>query len=141
MHFHRVLYKWRMHWKSSSITTDPNTAQNKNKSIDLVIRIELTRSILSSQLSDFLRNSTIYFLCVYISIACFLRVTVSLLCLSKAVSRILVPIYNYIISEGSKNCFSLETDTATKPWLSGNMLPNIKICENEWSNYQKIWES
>ena len=24
---------------------------------------------------------------------------------------------------------------ATKPWLSGNMFPNIKICENGWSNF------
>ena len=28
----------------------------------------------------------------------------------------------------------LVTGTATKPWLSGNMLPNINTCENGWSN-------
>ena len=30
--------------------------------------------------------------------------------------------------------FKLVTGTATKPRLSGNMLPNIKSCENPWSN-------
>ena len=29
------------------------------------------------------------------------------------------------------------TYIATKPWLSGNMLPNIKICENGWSNFKE----
>ena len=29
------------------------------------------------------------------------------------------------------------TFTATKPWLSGNMLPNIKTCENGWSNFSE----
>ena len=28
----------------------------------------------------------------------------------------------------------LVTGIATKPWLSGNMLPNIKTCENRWAN-------
>ena len=30
------------------------------------------------------------------------------------------------------------TGIATKPWLSGNMLPNIKTDENGWSNF---WEN
>ena len=29
----------------------------------------------------------------------------------------------------------LVTGIATKPRLSGNMLPNIKTCENGWSNF------
>ena len=30
--------------------------------------------------------------------------------------------------------FEIVTGIATKPWLSRNMLPNIKTCENGWSN-------
>ena len=33
--------------------------------------------------------------------------------------------------------FELVTCIATKPWLSGNMLPNIKTCENWWSNFSE----
>ena len=33
--------------------------------------------------------------------------------------------------------FDLVTGTASKPWLSGNMLPNIKTCGNGWSNFYK----
>ena len=33
--------------------------------------------------------------------------------------------------------FYLMTGTATKPWLSGIMLPNIKTCENRWSNFSE----
>ena len=33
--------------------------------------------------------------------------------------------------------FDIVPGTATKPRLSGNMLPNIKTCENEWSNFSK----
>ena len=29
------------------------------------------------------------------------------------------------------------TGIATKPRLSGNMLPKIKTCENEWSNFSE----
>ena len=36
--------------------------------------------------------------------------------------------------------FDLVTGTATKPRLSGNMLPNIKTCENGWSNFSEtVW--
>ena len=31
--------------------------------------------------------------------------------------------------------FELVTGTEMKPWLSPNMLPNIKTCENGWSNF------
>ena len=33
--------------------------------------------------------------------------------------------------------FDLVTDTARKPWLSGNMLPNIKTFGNGWSNFSE----
>ena len=31
----------------------------------------------------------------------------------------------------------LVTGTATNPRVSGNMLPNIKTCENGWSNFSE----
>ena len=31
--------------------------------------------------------------------------------------------------------FDLVTGPTTKPWLSGNMLPNINTCENGWLNF------
>ena len=31
--------------------------------------------------------------------------------------------------------FELVTGTEMKPWLSGNVLPNINTCENGWSNF------
>ena len=34
--------------------------------------------------------------------------------------------------------FELVTGPATKPSLSGNMSPNIKACENGWSNFSEI---
>ena len=37
--------------------------------------------------------------------------------------------------------FDLLTGTATKPWLSGNMLPNIKTCENGCSNFPRKFEN
>ena len=49
-----------------------NGTQNLSKCIDFVMRIELTRSILMSQFSDLLKNSTIHFpVCLYM-ITCFL---------------------------------------------------------------------
>ena len=33
--------------------------------------------------------------------------------------------------------FYLVMDTATKPLLSGNMLPNINTCKNGWSNFSE----
>ena len=53
-----------------------------------------------------------------------------------------VPIYLYLIIEGRWNCSSLiVTFTATKPWLSRNMLPNINTRENGWLNFYQIFES
>ena len=64
-------------------------------------------------------------------VTCFLRVAVSLPCRLQAISKIHVPIYPcLIISEGRRNCSTFST--ATKPRLSGNMLPNINTCENWW---------
>ena len=31
----------------------------------------------------------------------------------------------------------LVTGIATKPQLSGNMLPNIKTCKNKWGNFSE----
>ena len=88
-----LLHKWTMHGTSPSITTDTNTVQNWSKLIDYVIINALTRAILLSWLSNFLRNSIIY-LCMFLFLVTFfLRVTVSLLCRLQAVSKIHYPIY------------------------------------------------
>ena len=85
----------------------PNTVQNKIELINLVIRIELTRSILMPRFSNFLGNSIINFpIFLYVE-TYFLRVAVSLLCRLQAVSKTLVPIYPYLISEGIRNCSTL----------------------------------
>ena len=69
-------------------------------------------------------------------VTCFLRVTVSLLYRLEAVSKIHVAIYPcLIISEGRRNCstfWSAQLGKATKPRLSGYMLPNINTFENEY---------
>ena len=68
--------------------------------IDLVIQIGRYESI-------FLRNSTINFRILYV-VTCFMWVTVSLLCRGyKLLSKIHVPIYPYLISEGRGNCPTL----------------------------------
>ena len=58
--------------------------QNESKLIDLVLRIELIRTILSPGLLDFLRNSTIHIRMFLYLVTCFLRVVVSLLRRSQA---------------------------------------------------------
>ena len=37
----RLFYKWTVHGKSPSITTDPNTVQNESKLTALVMRVKL----------------------------------------------------------------------------------------------------
>ena len=105
---------------------------------------------------NFLKNSTIDFRMFSYLLTCFLRVMVSLKWRLRAVSKIHVVIYPYLISEGIRKCstlwpsqqrtrdsqetwhqimFDLVTFTATNPWLSGNMAPNITTCENGCSNF------
>ena len=124
------------YFKNVNIIRDHNTIQNQRKLIDLVMRIELTREILSSRISDFLRNSTIDFCMFSHFVTCFLRVTVSLLCWSHAVSKIHIPIYPILIVIGTK-LLELVTGTTTKPRLSGNMLPNIKRCKDLLANFSE----
>ena len=47
MIMHRLLFKWTVHGKSPSITTDPSTIQNDSKLLDLVIRTNCYRHICS----------------------------------------------------------------------------------------------
>ena len=80
---------------------------NKCKLIDLIIIFELTRAILMTRFSNFLKNSIIHFrMSLYLE-TCFQKIAVSLLCRLQAVSKIHVPIYPYIISEGRRNCSTL----------------------------------
>ena len=57
-------------FKNDNITMDPNTKQNLSKLIDLVMQIELNRTILLLQLLDLLRNSTIHFRMFLYSVSC-----------------------------------------------------------------------
>ena len=54
-------YELAVSLKISYLNGLSNTVQNLSKSIDLLIRIELTRAILMPRFSNFLRNSTIHF--------------------------------------------------------------------------------
>ena len=56
------------------------------------------------RLCNFLRHSNIHFRTFSYFVTCFLGVTVSLLCRLQAVSKIHIPIYPYLISEGRRNC-------------------------------------
>ena len=77
---------------------------NNSKLIDLVIRIVLTWVILMLRFSIFFLN-WIHFR-MYLE-TYFLRVTVSLLCRLRAVSKIHVPLYPYIIGKWRRNCSTL----------------------------------
>ena len=80
---------------------------NNCTSIDLEIRIELSRAILMPRFSNSLRNSNIHFRMFLYLVTYSLRVTVPLLCRLQDVSKIQVPIYPYLISEGRRNCSTL----------------------------------
>ena len=103
--------------------------------IHFVKRIKLTRAILVPLFSNFLRNSSIHFRMFLYLETCFL-VTVLLLCRLQAVSKIHVPIYPYLISEGRRNCTTL-WPAQQRNRDSQNTLPNIKTCENGWSNFSE----
>ena len=110
----------------------PNTGENRGnycKSIDLVIRIELTQAILMPRFSNFLRNSTVHFLMFLCLETCFPRVTDLLLWRLQAVSKIHVPFLsrNLIMWRETK-LFDLVTGTATKPRLG----KHVTKYENKW---------
>ena len=99
-----------------------------------MIWIKLNRAILMPGLSLFLGNRTINFRMFECFVTCFFRVTVSLLWRLQAVSKIHVPIYPSNNWWRETKLFDPLIGTATKPRLSGNMLPNINTCEN-WCWY------
>ena len=93
--------------RSQRTPTPHKIKVKKCKLIDLVIRSELTQAILMPRFSNFQINLIIHFrMFLYLGIG-FLRVTVSLLCRLQAVSKLHVPIYPCLISEGRWNCSSL----------------------------------
>ena len=100
---HRLLYIWTMHGKSPEL--NHSGLQHRSKLKYLVMRIELTQSILMPWLLNFRTNSAILFRMFFNSVTCFLRVTVSLLSRLQAVSKIHVPIYLSLSnnSEGRRN--------------------------------------
>ena len=136
------------------------------------MRIVLILAILSIQLSNFLRNSTIHFrnfLCLvtFFSSHCFVAVPGTIYNNFAPFTNYIGYIYIYIyIYYNFQSVFSpihintdddifvdwsragadtlehvslikLVTGMTTKPWLSGNMLPNINTCENLWSNFSE----
>ena len=121
----------------SQLTPTPYKIKINNcKLIDLVIRIELIRATLMPRLANFSEKFDHSFRMFLYLETCFLRVMASLICRLQDVAKIHFPIYSNLISEGRWNC-DRETGTAMKPWLSGNMFPNIKTCEHLWSNFSK----
>ena len=84
----------------------------------------------------FSRKSKINFRMILYLVICFLRVKVSLLCRLQAVPKIHVPIFPYLMW-WKKKLFDLVTCTATKPRLSGDILPNINTCKNGWSHFSE----
>ena len=123
-----------MHEKSPSITTDTNTIQKLSKLIDLMTRIELSRAILTPWLSNFLWNWIIHFCMFLYLVICFLRVTVSLLCRLQSVSKIHVPIYSYLISEGRRN-FSILWSAQQRNRDSQETCTKHQHMRNGWSNF------
>ena len=86
---HKLLYKWtaRSRVVNLKIITSQRTPvpyEIKLNLIDLEMRFELIRTILSLRLSDFLRNLTMHFRMFLYLVTCFLRLTMSLLCRSQA---------------------------------------------------------
>ena len=104
----------------------------------MVIRIELSKPLLIALFSNFLRNLTIPCRIFLYLVTCFPTVAVSILCWSQG-RTISSPFTNYIDRDKLEDIsiIRLVTGIATKPWLSGNMFPNIKTCENGWSNFSE----
>ena len=117
-----------MHWKSSSVTTDPNTTPNSSKLIDLVIIIELTRANFMPRLSNFLRNSTIHF-----------RMFLDLKHVSWE-SRFrwyaCNKLYRIYMLQLQRNWSTLWPAQQRKHDSQKHVI-NINTCENWWSNFSK----
>ena len=128
-----ILCKWTMHGKWPSITADQHLTK-LSKVVNLVIRMELTRTILIPWLSNFRRNLIINFWRFLYLITCFLRVTVSLLCRLQAVSKTHVPIDPYMwLVKGEENVRTCDRHNNEFVTLR-KMLPNINTCKNGWSS-------
>ena len=114
---------------------------NNCKLINLVIKIQLTLEILMQRFSNFLKNSTFNFHRFLYLVTCFLRVTVLLLCRSQC--RTISSPFTFLDRDKLEHVslIQLVTDIATKPWLPGNMLPNIKHAKIDDRISKKIWES
>ena len=94
--------------------------------------IEFTWAILIPRLSNFLRNSTIYCLMFLYLVTFPERQDFVAMPVTSCIKDICS---NLSLSNQWRETklFQIVTGTATKPWLSGNMLPNINTCKNGWS--------
>ena len=107
------------------------------KLIDWVIRIESTWAICIPRFSNFLRSLDRPFSHVFIF---------GNMC-PESPGFVAMPVTRRIKDTCSNLSLSTEwrktklldivSGTATKPWLSGNILPNVKTCENGWSDFSK----
>ena len=113
---------------------------NKFKFMDLEIRIELTRVILLPGFSVFFRNSTIHFSMFLYLETCFWESRFRGCAGYKLNLRYMFQFIPIKLWKGDEIVL-LVIGTATKPWLSGNMLLNIKTCVMHGRISHKIWES
>ena len=119
-----------MHRKSPYIIISQQTPTpyKINKLIELMIRIKLNQTILMPGFSYFLGNMTINF-CMFGDMFPQSHSFVTM----ADTSHIKDTCSNLSLSNNwlrDTKLFDLFISTATKPRLSGNMLPNINTCEN-----------
>ena len=103
----------------------------------MVIRIELTRIILKPRFLNFLRNSTFHFHMFFQLVICSWESRFRC-CAGHKGEQFRLP--SLIIGRDQlehASLIQLVTGIATKPWLSWNMCPNIKTCENGSSNFSE----
>ena len=102
---------------------------NNRKLIDLVIRIVLIRAILMLRFSNLMKKSIYHFrMFLYLKNISWESRYVGY----KPDHRYMFQFIPIEVSWRETKLFDLVTGTVMKPWPAGNMLPNIKICENGW---------
>ena len=103
-------YAWKINRLRQQRTQTPYKIIVKHcKLIDLVIRIELTRAILMTWFSNFLRNSTIHFRMSLYLVSCFLAESHGFVAVpvTSCIKDACPNLYLYLVSEGRRNCLTL----------------------------------
>ena len=114
---------------------------NNSKLIELLIRIELTRANFNATILKFSEKFDRPFSHVFIFGKIFLESHGFVA--MPVTSRIIDTCSNLSLSDWWRETklFDLVTGTSSKPWLTGNTLPNIKTCKNGWSNFSEYLET